>query len=114
MGFMDEVKAAANGLTKSVEGSLSASNAGRDVERHYRDLGMLTYLSETGRSIDDADRTRVLVGLEAAEEAGAMPSFAMVTGAPRPRSPQPQQPPSAPPPAAPPRAPNPDGPPDSH
>lgn len=101
MGFMDEVKAAADGLTKSVEGSLSSSNAGRDVERHYRDLGMLTYLAETGRVIDDADRARVMAGLKAAEETGAMPSFALVTSA---APPPPPPPPAA---AAPPKPPPP-------
>ena len=52
MGFMDQVKAAANDLKDSVEGSLATGNSARDVERHYRDLGMLTYLQDTGRAID--------------------------------------------------------------
>ena len=93
MGFMDQVKAAATDLRDSVEGSLSSTNAARDVERHYRDLGMLTYLQETGRTIVPADRERVLGALREAEAAGAMPTFALQTGAPQ----------SPPPPAAPPQ-----------
>ena len=90
MGFMDQVKAAATDLKDSVEDSLSTTNAARDVERHYRDLGMLTYLQETGRTIVPADRERVLGALRAAEAAGAMTGFALQTGAPPP-------PPAAPP-----------------
>ena len=84
MGFLDNVKAAAQDLTASVDQQLSASNASRDAERHFRDLGMLTYLQHTGRVIDDADRTRVFEALRAAEAAGAIPAFTLQTGAPPP------------------------------
>ena len=106
MGFMDQVKAAANDLKESVEGSLASGNSARDVERHYRDLGMLTYLQDTGRSIDAADRERILAALRAAEAAGAMTAFTLQTGAPPPPPPPPggqvppyagQQPPPPPP-----------------
>ncbi len=93
MGFMDQVKAAATDLKDSVEGSLSSTNAARDVEKHYRDLGMLTYLQETERTIDPADRDRILATLRAAEGAGAMAAFALQTGAVPPPGP-----PHAPPP----------------
>ena len=101
MGFMDQVKAAANDLKDSVEGSLASGNSARDVERHYRDLGMLTYLQDTGRVIDAADRERIVAALRAAEAAGAMTAFTLQTGAPPPPPPPPpyagQQPPPAPP-----------------
>ena len=84
MGFMDQVKAAANDLKDSVEGSLASGNSARDVERHYRDLGMLTYLQDTGRAIDAADRERIVAALRAAEAAGAMTAFTLQTGAPPP------------------------------
>ena len=105
MGFMDQVKAAANDLKDSVEGSLARGNSARDVERHYRDLGMLTYLQDTGRAIDAADRERIVAALRAAEAAGAMTAFTLQTGAPPPPPPPPpsgQAPPYAgqqPPPA---------------
>ena len=75
MGFMDQVKAAATDLRDSVEGSLSSTNAARDVERHYRDLGMLTYLQETGRTIVPADRERVLGALTAVPLAATIQIF---------------------------------------
>ncbi len=87
MGFMDQVKAAANDLKDSVEGSLATGNSARDVERHYRDLGMLTYLQDTGRTIDAADRERIVAALRAAETAGAMTAFTLQTGAPPPPPP---------------------------
>lgn len=108
MGFMDQVKAAATDLKDSVEGSLSSTNASREVEKHYRDLGMLTYLQETGRTIDPADRERILGALRTAEAAGAMAAFALQTGAPPPVppvAPAPGVPPPSagpPPPSAPP------------
>src|SRR5688572_16464157 len=104
---MDQVKAAANDLKDSVERSLASGNAARDVERHYRDLGMLTYLQDTGRAIDAADRARIVAELRAAEAAGAMTAFTLQTAAPPPPPPPPpsgqvppyagQQPPPAPP-----------------
>ena len=89
MGFLDEVKAAAIDLKDTVEGSLSSTNAARDVERMYRDLGMLTFLQETGRTIDVADRERLLNGLKAAEAAGSIAAFTLVTGPPPPPPPPP-------------------------
>jgi len=97
MGFMDQVKAAATDLKDSVEGSLSSTNAARDVERHYRDLGMLAYLQETGRSIDPADRERILAALRQAEAEGAIATFALQTGAPPTPPASPQGPPATPP-----------------
>jgi hypothetical protein len=108
MGFMDQVKAAATDLKESVESSLSSTNASRDVERHYRDLGMLTYLQETGRAIDPADRERILATIRQAEGAGDIKAFTLQTGTPPPPPPPPaaQPPPAAgPPPQEPPPTP---------
>lgn len=97
MSFMDQVKAAATDLRDSVEGSLSSTSAARDVEKRYRDLGMLTYLQETGRTIDPADRERLLAALRSAEAAGAMAAFALTTHAPMLPPTPPPAPPAAPP-----------------
>jgi predicted TIM-barrel fold metal-dependent hydrolase len=112
MGLLDQVKAVAVDLKDSVEGSLAATNASREVERHYRDLGMLTYLQETGRAIHPPDRERVLRALRAAEAQGAMAAFTLQTGAPAPSTPETTPPPS-PPPSPPPAPPAPSAPPDS-
>ena len=95
MGFIDPVQAAATDLRDGVDGSLSSTIAAHDVEKHYRDLGMLSYLQETGRTIDPADRDRILTALRAAERAGALSAFALQIGAP---PPPPRGPPHAPPP----------------
>jgi hypothetical protein len=84
MGFLDKAKAAANDLKASVDQQLSSSNAGRDAEKHYRDLGMLAYLKETGRPIVDADWQRVLEALRAMESQGVITSFALQTTPPPP------------------------------
>src|SRR3954452_10333014 len=95
MGFMDKAKEAAEDLRQSF-----ASNEVRDSEQHYRDLGMLAYLTATGRPIDEADRQRLLNRLWAIEQAGKLPAFRLATAAPPP-------PPSPPPPPPPPQAPAP-------
>lgn len=109
MGFLDKAKAAANDLKASVDQQLSSSTASRDAEKHYRDLGMLAYLKETGRPVVDADWDRVLESLRAMESQGVITSFALQTSAPPPppgaaAAGQPAPPPpagySAPPPPA--------------
>lgn len=97
MGFLDNVKAAAKDLTDSVDQQLTSTNAGRDAERHYRDLGMMAYLKETGRTVEAADWERVLGALKAYEAQGAMGTFVLHT--------TPHPPPAAPPPAPPPNPP---------
>lgn len=84
MGFLDKAKAAANDLKASVDQQLSSSNASRDAEKHYRDLGMLAYLKETGRPIVDADWQRVFEALRAMESQGVITSFALQTTPPPP------------------------------
>ena len=111
MGFMDKAKEAAEDLKASF-----ASNEVRDSEQAYRDLGMIAYLTTTGRPIDESDRQRLLNTLWAIEQQGKLPAFRLVTAAPPPPPPQPQaapppppQPQAAPPP--PPPAPSPGQPP---
>ena len=84
MGFLDNVKAAANDLKSSVDQQLSTSNANRDAERHYRDLGLLAYLKETGRPVEAADWDRVLGALRGFESQGTLGAFAMQTALPPP------------------------------
>jgi hypothetical protein len=107
MGFLDNVKAAANDLKSSVDQQLASSSIGRDVEKHFRDLGMLAYLKGTGREIVDADWDRVLSTLQTLEASGAIPTFTLQTAAPPPPGAAPTPPPPgapAPPPPPPPGA----------
>ena len=79
MGFMDKAKEAAEDLKASF-----ASNEVRDAEQSYRDLGMLAYLTTTGRPIDEADRQRLINTLWAIEQQGKLPAFRLVTSPPPP------------------------------
>ena len=94
MGFMDKAKEAADDLKASF-----ASTEVRDSEQAYRDLGMLAYLTATGRPIDEADRQRVVNTLWAIEQQGKLPAFRLVTSPPPPPPPPPV--PQAPVPQAP-------------
>ena len=87
MGFMDKAKEAADDLKASF-----ASTEVRDSEQAYRDLGMLAYLTATGRPIDEADRQRVVNTLWAIEQQGKMPAFRLLTSAPPPPPPPPPVP----------------------
>ena len=72
MGFMDKAKEAAEDLKASF-----ATTEVRDSEQAYRDLGMIAYLTTTGRPIDEADRQRLvntLWALEQQAEAAAVPA----------------------------------------
>ena len=105
MGFLDNVKAAATDLKDSVDQQLSSSTTHRDGERHYRDLGMLTYLKETGREVVPADWDRVLTALKAFEAQGELGAFSLHTAAtPPPPAGGPAPPPPADGPAPPPPA----------
>ena len=87
MGFMDKAKEAAEDLKASF-----ASTEVRDSEQAYRDLGMLAYLTTTGRPIDEADRQRLVNTLWAIEQQGKLPAFRLVTSPPPPPPPPPPVP----------------------
>lgn len=50
-----------------------------DVDRHYRDLGMLAYLAATGRPVDEGVRAQLVEVLRAMEERGAIRDFPLAT-----------------------------------
>jgi hypothetical protein len=97
MGFMDKAKEAAEDLKASF-----ATTEVRDSEQAYRDLGMIAYLTTTGRPIDEADRQRLVNTLWALEQQAKLPPFRLVTSPPPPPPPPPPVPQAAPPPAPPP------------
>jgi hypothetical protein len=96
MGFMDKAKGAADDLRASFAGG-----GARDSEQQYRDLGMIAYLTATGRPIDEADRQRLINQLWSTEQAGRLPAFRLLTPPPAPPRPVPpvQTAPPPPPPA---------------
>lgn len=90
MGFMDKAKAAATDLAAKAEtainqaGGAGQSSLDKNVDQLYRDLGMLTYLESTGRTVDPADRARLMESLRTAESSGAISSFALSSAPPPP------------------------------
>jgi hypothetical protein len=111
MGFMDKAKEAAEDLKASF-----ATTEVRDSEQAYRDLGMIAYLTTTGRPIDEADRQRLVNTLWTLEQQAKLPPFRLVTSPPPPPPPPPPAPaapaaPPAPPAPAAPAAPTPPTPP---
>src|SRR5665647_1154808 len=65
MGFLDKAKAAASDLAAKADSALNSSGAGGpkppgagDVDKYFRDLGVLTYLEASGRAADAAERDR--------------------------------------------------------
>jgi hypothetical protein len=103
MGFMDKAKEAAEDLKASF-----ATTEVRDSEQAYRDLGMIAYLTTTGRPIDEADRQRLVNTLWTLEQQAKLPPFRLVTSPPPPPPPPPPPAPAAP--AAPPAPPAPPAP----
>lgn len=77
MGFMDRVREMGEDLKTGF-----ASNEVRVSEQAYRDLGMLAYLTTTGRPIDEADRQRLVNAIWALEQQGRLPAFRLVTAPP--------------------------------
>lgn len=89
MGFLDKAKAAASDLAAKADTALNSSGAGAgggprpgDVDKYFRDLGVLTYLELTGRPADAAERERVLGALRDLDGQGALRSFALQTTPP--------------------------------
>ncbi|GAB3109509.1 hypothetical protein GCM10027055_07700 [Janibacter alkaliphilus] len=57
----------------------SGSQEPGDIDRHLRDLGLLAYLAETGRSHDESARQQLLAALTAMEERGAIREMVLHT-----------------------------------
>ena len=100
MGFMDKAKEAADDLKASF-----ATTEVRDSEQAYRDLGMIAYLTTTGRPIDEADRQRLVNTLWALEQQAKLPPFRLGVTSPPPAPPPPPPSTAAPAPPSPPAAP---------
>ena len=89
MGFLDKAKAAASDLAAKADSALNSSGAGGpkppgagDVDKYFRDLGVLTYLEASGRAADAAERDRVMTALQGLDAGAAIRSFALHTAPP--------------------------------
>lgn len=89
MGLLDKAKAAASDLAAKADSAMSnmtstTTGAPRqaDLDKYFRDLGVLTYLEVSGRPADAAERDRVLTTLRDLDGQGAIRSFALQTTPP--------------------------------
>lgn len=89
MGLLDKAKAAASDLAAKADSAMSnmsstATGGPRpaDLDKYFRDLGVLTYLEATGRPADAAERDRVMTTLRDLDGQGAIRSFALQTTPP--------------------------------
>ncbi len=89
MGLLDKAKAAASDLAAKADSamtSMSTTGTGAprpaDLDKYFRDLGVLTYLEATGRPADAAERDRVMTTLGDLDGQGAIRSFALQTTPP--------------------------------
>lgn len=89
MGLLDKAKAAASDLAAKADSAMnnmsSTATGGprpADLDKYFRDLGVLTYLEASGRPADAAERERVLTTLRDLDGQGAIHSFALQTTPP--------------------------------
>lgn len=89
MGLLDKAKAAASDLAAKADSAMnnmsSTATGGprpADLDKYFRDLGVLTYLEATGRPADAAERDRVMTTLRDLDGQGAIRSFALQTTPP--------------------------------
>jgi hypothetical protein len=101
MGFMDKARAAASDLAAKADTALASSGvgAGGEANKYFHDLGVLTYLTESGRPASAEDRERVMGALRDLEARGAIHGFALQTSAAPPPPPPPPPGGAVPPPA---------------
>ena len=88
MGFLDKAKALADQAAAKVDEAVNtatSSQGAKQADPYLRDLGVLAYLQESGRSPADAkeQRERCLAAIHAAESQGAI-NLAMSSVAPPP------------------------------
>jgi hypothetical protein len=88
MGFMDDLKRGADQLSGKINQSLSGTGtpSSSQAEPLLRDLGVLTFLDQTGRLTEDqqADVQRVMSELQAFEAQGVALPLALRTAPPPP------------------------------
>uniref|UniRef100_UPI001AA02131 hypothetical protein n=1 Tax=Rhabdothermincola sediminis TaxID=2751370 RepID=UPI001AA02131 len=90
MGFMDDLKRGADSLSSKINQGLSGSGSGAPsaarAEPLLRDLGVLTFLDQTGRlsEAQQADVQRVLADLQSLEAQGVRLDLALRSAPPPP------------------------------
>lgn len=80
MGFLDKAKAAATDLARQADSALTqATQSGGQLEtdRYLRDLGIIAFMEQQGRAVDEDARRRALDALREFESQGRLGSLAL-------------------------------------
>lgn len=83
MSFLERARAGYENLAGRADQALDAATAGKElgeIDRYYRDLGVLAYLEATGRDVDPTTRERLESVLRSLEARGAIRDFRLQTG----------------------------------
>ena len=73
MSFFERARAGYDNLAGRTDDAFDRATASKDlgeIDKHYRDLGVLAYLAATGRPADQATQQRLLGALTALEQRG--------------------------------------------
>lgn len=93
MSFFERARAGYDNLAGRTDDAFDRATASKDlgeIDKHYRDLGVLAYLAATGRPADQATQQRLLGALTALEQRGAIRDFTLhTTGGSPPEHPSP-------------------------
>lgn len=82
MSFFERARVGYENLAGRADTAFDSATASKelgDIDQHYRDLGVLTYLAATGRPADSAAQQRILQTLQALEQRGAIRDFGLQT-----------------------------------
>lgn len=84
MSFFDRAQSGYERLAGRADDMLDRTGPQQvgDVDRTYRDLGMLAYLVATGRPVDEGARAHLVEVLRSMEERGAIREFLLADGRP--------------------------------
>lgn len=87
MSFFERARVGYENLAGRADEAFDSATERRelgDIDQYFRDLGVLAYLSATGRAADSAAQQRILHALTALEERGAIRDLVLQTegGAP--------------------------------
>lgn len=82
MSFFERARVGYESLAGRADTAFDSATASKelgDIDQHYRDLGVLAYLSATGRPADGGAQERLLQALRAMEQRGAIRDFTLQT-----------------------------------
>lgn len=96
MSFFEKARVGYENLAGRADNAFDSATASKDlgdIDQQFRDLGMVTYLSATGRDVDPVTQQQLMSVLRSLEQRGAIRDFILqTTGQPPTGTPQPPRP----------------------